>query len=153
MEQRINVLEKGQKAISGLLNLGKTLAHSSVEQKLLNLLYFRVSQINACAMCLEIHSKDLLSEGENEQRLFLLDAWRDAPFYTDRERAALAYAEALTTLKDKGVPDTIFNQVKTQFSESEIIDLTLAIITINSWNRLNIALGAPVGTYQVGQYN
>jgi len=153
MEQRINVLEKGQKAISGLLNLGKTLAHSSVEQQLLNLLYFRVSQINACAMCLEIHSKDLLSEGENEQRLFLLDAWRDAPFYTDRERAALAYAEALTTLKDKGVPDTIFNQVKTQFSESEIIDLTLAIITINSWNRLNIALGAPVGTYQVGQYN
>ena len=153
MEQRINVFEKGQKAISGLLNLGKSLAHSSVEQKLLNLLYFRVSQINACAMCLEIHSKDLLAEGENEQRLFLLDAWRDAPFYTDRERAALAYAEALTTLKDKGVPDAIFNQVKTQFSESEIIDLTIATITINSWNRLNIALGAPVGTYQVGQYN
>ena len=153
MKQRINVLEKGQKAISGLLQLSKSLSHSSVEKGLLNLLYFRVSQINGCAMCLDMHSKDLMAEGENEQRLFVLDAWRDAPFYTERERAALAYAEALTTLKDKVVPDAIFNELKTQFSDNEIIDLTIAIIAINSWNRLNIAFGAPVGTYRVGQFN
>lgn len=155
MEPRINLQEKGGQAMSALGALGKYLAKSSIEQSLLNLIYFRVSQINGCAFCLDMHSKDLRAKGETEQRLYVLDAWRDAPFYTDRERAALAYAEALTKLPDGGglVPDEIYREARKHFSEAEVVDLTMAIIAINSYNRINIAFGAPVGTYQVGQFD
>jgi alkylhydroperoxidase family enzyme len=95
----------------------------------------------------------LRANGESEQRLYLLDAWREAPFYTDKERSALAWAEALTKIKSGIVPDEIYEEAKKHFSETELIDLTIAVITINSYNRINIAFGAPVGTYQVGQYN
>jgi AhpD family alkylhydroperoxidase len=153
MEQRINVFEKGQQAMGALYGLGKYLSKSTVEKSLLDLIYFRVSQINGCAFCLDMHSKDLRAEGESEQRLYLLDAWREAPFYSDREKAALAWAEALTKITSGIVPDEIYAAAKKQFPEAELIDLTLAVITINSYNRINIAFGAPVGTYQVGQFN
>jgi AhpD family alkylhydroperoxidase len=152
MEQRINVMEKGGGAMHALYGLGAYLSKSPVEQSLLHLIYFRVSQINGCAFCLDMHSKDLRAEGETEQRLYVLDAWREAPFYTEKERAALAWAEALTKLTVTMVPDEIYDEARKQFSETELIDLTLAVITINSYNRINIAFGAPVGTYQVGQF-
>ena len=153
MEQRINIHEKGSQAMNALYGLGKYLAKSPVEQSLLNLVYFRVSQINGCAFCLDMHAKDLRAKGETEQRLYVLDAWREAPFYTDKERAALAWAEALTKIKTGIVRDEVYNEASKQFSETELIDLTLAVIKINSYNRINIAFGAAVGTYQVGQYD
>lgn len=153
MEIRINVQEIGQPAMQALYAMGKYINKSIVEKSLLELMYFRVSQINSCAFCLDMHAKDLRASGEAEQRLYLLSAWREAPFYTERERAALAWAEALTELKGGSVPDDIYHAVQAQFSEQEIIDLTFAVMTINSYNRLNIAFGAPVGTYEVGQFN
>lgn len=148
----MNVHETGKQAMGALYGLGKYLSKSPLEPSLLHLLYFRVSQINGCAFCLDMHAKDLRANGESEQRLYVLSAWREAPFYTDRERAALAWAEALTTIKNGLVPDDIYNEVSRQFSAEELVDLTLAVITINSYNRINIAFGAPVGTYQVGQF-
>ena len=152
MEQRINVFEKGSNAMKALYGLGIYLSKSQVEQELLNLIYYRVSQINGCAYCLDMHSKDLRAKGETEQRLLVLDAWREAPFYTDRERAALAWAEALTKLTNKNVPDEIYEVAREQFTDEELIDLTFGILAINSYNRINIAFRPPVGTYKVGQH-
>jgi AhpD family alkylhydroperoxidase len=152
MEQRINAFEKGQGAMKALFGVGVYLAKSSVEQKLLHLIEFRVSQINGCAYCLDMHSKDLRHEGETEQRLYMLEAWRESPFYTDRERAALAWAEAVTLVADGHVPDEVYEEARKQFSEEELIDLTLAITTVNSWNRFNIAFRTTPGTYQPGQF-
>ncbi|MBO9613573.1 MAG: carboxymuconolactone decarboxylase family protein [Dyadobacter sp.] len=152
MEQRINFQEKGQKALKAMYGIGGYLAKSQVEGRLLNLIYFRVSQINGCAFCLDMHSKDLRVEGETEQRLYLLNAWREAPFYSARERAALAYAEAVTLLKDREVTDEVFGAVTEQFTDEEIIDLTLAITTINSYNRFNIAFRTEAGSYEPGQF-
>ena len=152
MEPRINLQEKGAKAFKAMYGLGAYLAKCEVEQSLLNLIYFRVSQINGCAYCLDMHSKDLRAKGETEQRLYVLDAWREAPFYTGRERAALAWAEAVTKLNGCNVPDDVYEEVRTEFSEEEIIDLTMAVVTINSYNRINIAFRPKVGDYQPGKY-
>jgi AhpD family alkylhydroperoxidase len=152
MEQRIDPHEKGQNAYRAMYALGAYLAKSPVEESLLDLLYFRVSQINGCAFCLDMHAKDLRANGESEQRLYLLSAWREAPFYSEKERAALAWAEALTKIEGGQVPDEIYTEAAKRFSEIELIDLTFAITHINSYNRLNIAFGANVGTYQVGQF-
>ena len=152
MEPRINVFDKGQNAMKALYNLGIYLAKSPIEQSLLNLIYFRVSQINGCAYCLDMHSKDLRVKGETEQRLYVLNAWREAPFYTGRERAALAWAEAVTKLNDGNVPDEVYEEVTREFSEEEMVDLTMAVITINSYNRINIAFRPKVGDYQPGKY-
>lgn len=149
MEQRINVHEKGQRALSSLFGLGAYLAKSPIEQQLFHLIHFRVSQINGCAYCLDMHSKDLREVGETEQRLYVLDAWREAPFYTERERAALAWAEAVN---ECDVPDEIFKEARKQFTEEEIIDLTFAVIAINSYNRMNIAFRTTAGTYVPGQF-
>ena len=153
MKQRINFNEKGRDALKSLYGISRHLSESTIEKELLELLYFRVSQINGCAFCLDMHSKDLLANGESGQRLFVLDAWREAPFYTDKERAALAWAEALTKLDGCLVPDEVYERAAQHFSETELIDLTLAVTTINTYNRFNIAFGAPVGTYEVGQFN
>jgi len=153
MEQRINVQEIGKGGFAALYPLGRYLKESTLDQQLLHLIYYRVSQINGCAFCLDMHSKDLRAAGETEQRLFVLDAWREAPFYSDRERAALAWAEALTTIKNSLVPDDIYQEAKEHFSEQELVDLTFGVMAINSYNRINIAFGAPVGTYRVGQFN
>lgn len=152
MKQRINVVAKGMPAIKAMSGMGAYLAKSPVERSLLDLVYFRVSQINGCAYCLDMHSKDLREMGESEQRLYVLPAWREAPFYSDRERAALAWAEALTKLDGGIVPDEIYEAAMRQFSEEELIDLTLAVITINGYNRINLAFPnvKAVGTYQPG---
>ena len=152
MEQRINYTEQAGDALKAMYGLEIYLKHSSIEPNLLHLLKFRVSQINGCAYCLDMHSKDLRALGESEQRLYCLDAWRETPFYSDRERAALEWAEALTLVTEGHVPDEAFNIVKEQFSEKEIIDLTMAVVTINSWNRISIAFRTTPGTYQPGQH-
>ena len=152
MKQRIDLLEKGQKVIKALGGLSVYLAKSSLEPQLINLIDFRVSQINGCAYCLDMHSKDLRAAGETEQRLYTIAAWREAPFYSERERAALAWAEAVTRLKDGNVPDEVYEEARRQFSEEELIDLTVAVTTINTYNRINIAFRTPAGDYQPGQW-
>jgi len=129
--------------------LGAYLSKSIVEQHLLDLVYFRVSQMNGCAYCLDMHSKDLRAAGETEQRLYMLDAWREAPMYSERERAALEWAEAVTKAN---VPDEVYEIARQQFSEEELVDLTLATTTINSYNRINIAFRTPAGGYKVGMH-
>src|SRR5438093_6202242 len=123
MKQRMNFYEKGFKAMKPLFSLGAYLAKSTVEQSLLDLVSFRVSQINGCAYCLDMHSKDLRATGETEQRLYVLDAWREAPFYSERERAALAWGEAVTKITQGTVADEIYEETRKQFSEEELIDL------------------------------
>ena len=152
MKQRLNTYEKGFNAIKPLLGLGAYLTKSSIEKKLFDLIDFRVSQINGCAYCLDMHSKDLLAEGESDQRLYVLNAWREAPFYTDRERAALAWAEAVTLVSESRVSDIVYEEARKQFSEEELIDLTMGVIAINSFNRINVAFRTPAGTYEVGQH-
>ncbi|SFD15981.1 alkylhydroperoxidase AhpD family core domain-containing protein [Chitinophaga sp. CF118] len=151
MEQRINYLQKGHNALKTLFNIGAYLKQSPLQENLLELIFFRVSQINGCAYCLDMHSKDARAHGETEQRLYGLNAWRETPYFTDRERAALAWAEAVTACQ---MPDAIYTRAKEHFSDEEFIDLTLAITTINTWNRFNIAFTMPeaVGTYRAGQF-
>ncbi|SIN65331.1 alkylhydroperoxidase AhpD family core domain-containing protein [Chitinophaga niabensis] len=151
MEQRINAFEKGQAAMKSLYGIGGYLNKSIVEQSIFHLIYFRVSQINGCAYCLDMHSKDLRAAGETEQRLYGLSAWRETPYFSERECAALAWAEAVTTLKDQ-VSDEVYYYVRKQFSEEELVDLTLAVTTINTYNRINIAFRVIPGGYQPGQY-
>lgn len=153
MKPRINIVEKGMAAMKPMFGLGAYLKKCSVEKPLLDLVYLRVSQINSCAFCLDMHFKDLRAAGEKEHRLYGLDAWRETPFYTDRERAAFAWAEALTKLAG-AVPDDIYETALGQFTEEELIDLTLAVITINGYNRLNLAFPNPsvVGTYEAGAF-
>lgn len=152
MEQRINAFEKGQAAMKSLYGVGSYLAKSSVEQSILHLVYFRVSQINGCAYCLDMHSKDLRAAGETEQRLYGLSAWRETPYFSERECAAFAWAESVTNLKEGQVPDEVYYMVRKQFSEEELIDLTLAVTTINTYNRINIAFRVIPGGYKPGQY-
>jgi AhpD family alkylhydroperoxidase len=152
MEPRINAFAKNPNALKAMYGLGEYLSKSKVEQHLLDLIYFRVSQINGCAFCLDMHSKDLRAMGETEQRLYMLSAWREATVYNDRERAAFAWAEAVTKLTDGNVPDEVFAQARKQFSEEELVDLVIAINTINSYNRINIAFRTPGGSYQPGQF-
>ena len=154
MEQRIKGIENNQMLMRALFGLNGYLAKSGkIEKKLLHLIELRVSQINGCAFCIDMHSKDLRAEGESEQRLYLLDAWRETDFYTERERAALAWAEAVTFVTNGHVSDEVYNEARKQFSEEELVDLTFAITTINTWNRLNIAFRTPAGTYEVGQFS
>lgn len=134
-------------AMSGL---GAVVEKSSLEPALVYLVQMRGSQINGCGYCIDMHSKDARLEGETEQRLYLLDAWREAPMYSPRERAALAWTEAVTRLDGGHVPDEVYAQVREQFSEEEIVYLTLAVVAINGWNRIAISLGAVPGTYQAG---
>lgn len=152
MEQRINALEKGQGALKAMLGLSTYLAKSSIEKNLLYLIEYRVSQINGCAYCLDMHSKDLRHSGETEQRIYVLPAWRETSLFSARERAALAWAESVTLLEAGHVPDEVYEEVRKEFSEEELIDLTLAVATINSWNRLNIAFRTEAGGYQPGQW-
>ncbi len=153
MEQRINFAEAGQGALKAMLGLSAHLSKSGLEKPLLELLDFRVSQINGCAYCLDMHSKDLRAAGETEQRLYLLDAWRESPFYTERERAALAWAEAVTLVTEGHVPDEVYEQARAQFGEEELVNLTLAVVAINGWNRLNIAFRNEPGSYKPGAWD
>ncbi|MEO6801115.1 MAG: carboxymuconolactone decarboxylase family protein [Rhodanobacter sp.] len=136
-------------AIKPLFALGKYLQAGSLERPLVELVLMRASQLNGCAYCMDMHSKDARAAGEAEQRLYVLPAWREAPFYSDRERAALAWCEAVTRLDPiHGVPDEVYEQARAQFSEKELGDLNMAVILINAWNRIAIPFQSVPGTYQ-----
>lgn len=137
--QRLDYKTVSPKAFDAILALSKFAESSGIEKKLLNLIYMRASQINGCAWCLDMHSKDAKEAGENEQRLYLLPVWREVPAYTERERAALEWTEAITLVSETHVPEEVYKIVRGQFSEEELVNLTIAIISINGWNRLNIA--------------
>jgi len=147
MQERINYSKAapgGYQAVRGLEDYVK---QSGLEHSLLELVRLRASQINGCAYCIDMHTKDARSEGESEQRLYCLSAWREAPFYSDRERAALAWTEAVTKISENQVPDEVYEQARRCFGEKELVDLTLAVITINSWNRLAISFRTTPGSY------
>ncbi|HET6548758.1 MAG TPA: carboxymuconolactone decarboxylase family protein, partial [Solirubrobacter sp.] len=127
--------------------LGEYIKQSGLEQNLIELVLMRASQLNGCAYCLDMHSKDARALGEDEQRLNVLAAWREAPFYTSRERAALAWCEALTLLPQTGAPDDVYAAVEAHFSPEEIAALTFAVVAFNGWNRLAVGLRTPVGDY------
>ena len=148
MEPRIDYLKSARGAYHAMLGIEHYLEQCGLEASLQNLIKLRVSQINGCAYCIDMHWKDLRAAGESEQRLYGLDAWEESPYYTDRERAALAWAEAVTNIQDGHVPDQVFEHVKNFFNEKEVADLTLAVTAINSWNRLSIAARTVPGTYQ-----
>ena len=120
-----------------------------LDHSLLELVKLRASQINGCAHCIDMHTKELRADGESEQRLYLLNAWRESPFYSDRERAALAWTEAVTLVADTQVPDEVYEKVRKQFTEEELVNLTLALVAINGANRLNIAFRTVPGSHQV----
>jgi AhpD family alkylhydroperoxidase len=148
MKSRIDYLKVGRGIVDAMLGLEKYLHESGLEASLLHLVKLRASQINGCAYCLDMHWKDLRELGETEQRLYGLDAWEESPYYTERERAALAWTEAITSIREGHAPDAVYDEVRKQFNEKEFADLTFAIATINTWNRLSIAARTPAGTYQ-----
>ncbi len=148
MEERIHYTKVSPGAYHAMLELEKYLSQCGLEESLLNLVKLRASQINGCAYCLDMHWKDLRATGESEQRLYSLDAWEESPYYSDRERAALAWTEAVTRVSETHVPDELYEEVKKHFSEKEIADLTVALAAINGWNRLAIAGRTKPGTYQ-----
>lgn len=133
--------------IKAMLDLQQVVNKSGLDHKLLELIKIRASQINGCAHCLDMHTKDAIALGENQQRLHVVAAWREAPFYSNREKAALAWCEALTQISEKGAPDSVYSELEGLFSPQEIVELTLAIVTINSWNRLAVGFHSPVGDY------
>lgn len=133
-----------------LLDLEKYIHDCGLETSLIELAKMRVSQMNGCAFCLDMHSKEARAAGETEQRLYLLDAWREAPIYSPRERAALSWAEALTSVADNHVPDDVYDEARAHLSEKELVDLSFVVLAINSWNRLAVAFRSEVGGYQAG---
>jgi AhpD family alkylhydroperoxidase len=151
MQARIDYTKLAPGGYKAMLGLELYLNHSSLEKKLLHMIKLRVSQINGCAFCLDMHWKDLQAAGESEQRMYSLDAWRETDYYSDRERAALAWAEAVTKVREGHVPDEVFEATRQHFSEQEMADLTFAVVAINGWNRLSIAFRVVPGTYQVPQ--
>jgi AhpD family alkylhydroperoxidase len=148
VESRIDYRKYATEAQEPLFALEKYIAGCGLDHKLIHLIKMRASQINGCAYCIDIHSKDARAAGETEQRLYELDAWRETPFYTERERAALAWTEALTLVSQTHVPDSVYDEVRKQFSEKEIVDLTLVVSMINLWNRLAISLRSVPGRYK-----
>ncbi len=148
MEPRIDYPKSARGVYQAMLGLEKYLHECGLEEGLLDLLKLRASQINGCAYCLDMHWKDLRAIGESEQRLYGLDAWEESPYYTERERAALAWTEAVTRVSETHVPDEIYEHARKHFNEKELADLTLAVATINAWNRLAIAARSVPGLYQ-----
>jgi len=139
MKPRMNHFQTAPETVNALLALEKQVTSSGLEQSLIELVKIRASQINGCAYCIHMHTQDARKHGETEQRLYLLNAWREAPVYTERERAALAWTEAVTLISETHAPDDVYEQVRAQFSEAETVNLTMLIATINAWNRLAIS--------------
>jgi AhpD family alkylhydroperoxidase len=149
MEPRIDYLKVAPPgAAQAMYGLEKYVHNCGLEQSLLELMKMRASQINGCAYCLDMHSKDARAGGETEQRLYALNAWQETPFFTDRERAALEWTEALTLISTNHVPDELYERVRKHFSEAEMVNLSMAVVAINGWNRLSISFRAVPGTYQ-----
>lgn len=148
MEARLNALKIAPELYPKFLTIEKHIGSCGLERPLLELVRMRASQINGCAYCLDMHSKDARAAGETEQRLYLLNAWRESPFYSDRERAALEWTEAVTLVSETHVPDEVYDRVKGHFTPAELVNLTAAIAMINMWNRMSIAFRAVPGGYQ-----
>ena len=153
MKARLDFARVSPKAVNAMYGLQTYVNNCGLEPKLLELVKMRASQINGCAYCLDMHSKDARAAGETEQRLFLLDAWREAPFYSERERAALEWTEALTLIGEGHVPDAVYASAREHFSEEELVNLALAVVTINGWNRFSIAFRAEAGKYRPGMHD
>jgi AhpD family alkylhydroperoxidase len=150
MKARIDLMRVNPGVMQAMLGLERQVRKSSLDHGLLDLVRMRASQINGCAYCLDMHSKDARAKGETEQRLYGLDAWRETPYYSARERAALEWTDALTLVSENRVPDDVYERVREQFSEDELVHLSLAIVTINGWNRLIIAARTVPGDYVAG---
>jgi AhpD family alkylhydroperoxidase len=148
MKQRLSYISASPEAFKAMRGLEAAVQGSSIEKPLVELVKMRASQINGCAFCIDMHWKDARAEGETEQRLYGLSAWREAPYYSDRERAALEWTEALTLVADTNVPDAVFDAVRPHFTDKELMDLTLAIVAINAWNRIAIGFRSVPGSYQ-----
>ncbi len=148
MERRFDYRKFSPEPLQAMMALEKYIAGCGLDHKFLHLLKLRASQINGCAFCIDMHSIDARAEGETEQRLYALDAWRETPFFTERERAALAWIEAITLVSQTHVPDAVYDEVAKHFSDKEIFDLTFVATTINAWNRIAIAARTPAGSYK-----
>ncbi len=148
MSQRLDYAKTSPGASRALYGLETYLESCGLERSLLDLVKLRASQINGCAFCIDMHWKDLRAAGESEQRLYSLDAWQESPGYSEREQAALAWTEAVTLVASSRVPDEVYEQACRQFSEKELVDLTLAVAAINSWNRMSISFRKDAGEYQ-----
>lgn len=148
MEPRLSYGKVAPGVRKAMLGLENYVNNCGLEPVLLDLVRLRASQMNGCAFCIDMHAKDLRAAGESEQRVYMLDAWRESPFYSDRERAALAWTEAVTLVTAGHVPDEVYEQAHQHFSEEELANLTLAIVAINGWNRLNISFRTVPGGYQ-----
>jgi AhpD family alkylhydroperoxidase len=148
MQPRIAYMKVAPGAMKAMRGLEAYLAECGLEPSLLDLVKTRASQINGCAYCLDMHTKDARARGESEQRLYALSAWRETPFYTERERAALAWTEAVTLITDGHVPDAVYEEVRQHLTEEELVNLTLAVVAINGWNRFAISFRTVPGTYQ-----
>ena len=147
MQPRLDAGKLSPEGYRAVYALEQYVRHSGLETSLLELVRLRASQLNGCAYCVDMHTKDARAEGETEQRLYAVSVWEETPFFTDRERAALAWTEAVTLVGKDHVPDEVYQQARGQFSEKELVDLTLAVIAINSWNRLAISFRAVPGSY------
>ncbi len=150
MHVRFDLMKINPGIIQAMFALERQVRKSGLDHTLVDLVRMRASQINACAFCLDMHSKDARANGETEQRLYGLEAWREAPYYSDRERAALEWTEALTLVADTHVPDDVYERARAQFTEDELANLTLAVVAINGWNRLNVAARTVAGGYVPG---
>jgi AhpD family alkylhydroperoxidase len=148
MEARLDYSRLSPALFRSYLALNNAAASAGLEPSLLELVKMRASQINGCAYCIDMHSIDARANGESEQRLYLLNAWREAPFYTDRERAALAWTEALTLVSESHMPDDLYEETRRHFSEEELVNLSWAIVVINGWNRISIAFRSQPGAYE-----
>lgn len=148
MEPRISLENAPQGALQAMRGLENYVRGSGLEGSLLELLKTRVSQINGCAYCIDMHTKDARAQGETEQRLYALSAWRETPFFSERERAMLEWAESVTLLSENHVPDELYERVRKQFTEQELVNLTMALVAINGWNRLCVSFRAVPGPYQ-----
>jgi AhpD family alkylhydroperoxidase len=149
MKARMDFRKASPQADKAMMGLHMFVRNCGLDHSLLELVKLRASQLNGCAHCIDMHTKELRADGESEQRLYLLNAWRESPFYSDRERAALAWAEAVTLLPHSEVPDEVYEQARAQFSEEELVNLTMALVAINGANRLNIAFRTVPGGHQV----
>lgn len=147
MKQRLNYQTVAPEALKGMLELEKYVGSSGLEHSLYELVKLRASQINGCAYCIDMHSKDARQAGETEQRLYALSAWKETAFYTERERAALAWTEAMTLISENDMSDALYEEVAQHFSEKEMMALTMAIVAINGWNRLAISFRVEPGSY------
>ena len=151
--ERMNLFAKNGNVLRALNGFRSYLSKSTIDPKLQHLIYIRVSQINGCAFCLDMHTKDLRVMGETEQRMLMLGAWHDASrLYTSKERAALAWAEAVTLIAKGPVSDAVYAETASHFTEQEMAELAICVIAINSYNRLNVAFRTPAGDYQPGQF-